>query len=94
MHPHTWRLLFLAKNNMISTDHPSYSPDLAPATFFLFPKVKMIMWGEHFGDVENIKYEATRLLKKLALQDMQHLFSTLEKALRQVHSPWGRVLWG
>jgi hypothetical protein len=52
-----------AKNDTITTDHPSYSPNLAPATFFLFPKVKTIMRGEHFGDVENIKCETTRLLK-------------------------------
>jgi hypothetical protein len=25
---------FFARNDIITTDHPSYSPDLAPATFF------------------------------------------------------------
>jgi hypothetical protein len=40
---------FLAKNDMITMDHPSFLPDLAPCDVFLFPKVKMIMQGEHFG---------------------------------------------
>jgi histone-lysine N-methyltransferase SETMAR len=53
---------FFAKNNMITMDHPYYSPDLVPCDFFLFPKVKMIMRGEHFGDVENFKRETTVLL--------------------------------
>jgi hypothetical protein len=47
--------------------------------FFLFPKVKTIMQSEHFGDVENIKCEMTRLLKNLTSQDMQHCFVQLKK---------------
>jgi hypothetical protein len=35
---------FFAKNYMITMDHPSYSPDLAPWNFILFPKVKTIAW--------------------------------------------------
>jgi hypothetical protein len=46
---------FFTKNDMITMDHTSYSLNLAPLNFFLFPKVKTIMRGEHFGDVENIK---------------------------------------
>jgi hypothetical protein len=71
---------FFAKNDMITTDHPSYSPDLAPChLFFLFPKVKKIMQGEHFGDVENISHETTRLLKNLTSQDMHHCFLQWKK---------------
>jgi hypothetical protein len=70
---------FFAKNNMITMDHPSYSPDLAPCDSFLFPKVKMIMRGEHFGDAENIKCEMTRLLKNLTSQDMKHCFLQWKK---------------
>jgi hypothetical protein len=70
---------FFAKNDMITMDHPSYLPDLAPCNIFLLPKVKMIMQGEYFGDVENIKCETTRLLKNLTSQDMQHCFLQLKK---------------
>jgi hypothetical protein len=64
---------------MITTNHPSYSPNLAPCDFFLFPKVKTIMRGEHFMDVENIKCEMTRLLKNQTSQDIQHCFLQWKK---------------
>jgi hypothetical protein len=70
---------FFAKNDMITMDHPSYSPDLDPCDFFLFPKVKTITCGEHFGDAENIKCETTRLLKNLTASDMQHCFLQRKK---------------
>jgi hypothetical protein len=59
---------------MITTDHPSYSPDLVSCDILLLPKVKTIMRGEHFVDVENIKCEMTRLLQNITSQDMQHCF--------------------
>jgi hypothetical protein len=62
------------QKDMITTDHPSYLPDLAPCNFFLFSKVKTIMRGGYFGDVNSIKCETTRLLKNLTSQDMQHCF--------------------
>jgi [histone H3]-lysine36 N-dimethyltransferase SETMAR len=39
---HQW----LIKHNIQVLPHPPYSPDLAPADFFLFPKVK-----EHLADI-------------------------------------------
>jgi hypothetical protein len=35
-------------------DLPSYSPDLAPADFWLFPKLKSVLKGKRFSDVEDI----------------------------------------
>jgi hypothetical protein len=32
---------FLTKNSITKMNHPPYSPDLAPANFWLFPKLKM-----------------------------------------------------
>jgi hypothetical protein len=31
--------------------HPPYSPDLAPADFFLFPKLKTTLKGRHFQTI-------------------------------------------
>jgi hypothetical protein len=58
MHPRTRQLLWVSY-------HPSHLPSLAPCDFSLFPKVKTIMLGEHFGNVQNIKRETTRLPKNL-----------------------------
>ena len=30
--------------------HPPYSPDLAPADYFLFPKVKSALAGKHINE--------------------------------------------
>jgi hypothetical protein len=63
---------FFTNIDMITTDHPSYLPDLAPCNLFLLPKVKTIMPGEHFGNEQNMKRETTRLPKNLTSQDVQH----------------------
>ena len=39
---------FLAKNSITKTDHPLYSPDLAPCDFWLFPKLKNALKGQKF----------------------------------------------
>jgi hypothetical protein len=69
----------LAKNKIITMDHPPYSPDLAPCDFYLFPKLKNIMRGEHFVDVDSIKRKTTKLQKELTKEDMQHCFQEWEK---------------
>jgi histone-lysine N-methyltransferase SETMAR len=39
---------FLAREQVTVLRHPSYSPDLAPADFFLFPKLKSQLKGKRF----------------------------------------------
>lgn len=43
--------------------HPPYSPDLAPSDFFLFPKLKEMLKGTHFSDVEEAKNTANTWLQ-------------------------------
>ena len=45
---------FLAKNNVTIQEYPSYSPHLAPAEFYLFPRLKSTMRGPHFCDITDI----------------------------------------
>ena len=45
---------FLEKKNVEMLPHPPYSPDLAPADYFLFPRVKAELAGD-FMDVESFK---------------------------------------
>lgn len=42
---------FIGRSLMNVLDHPTYSPDLAPCDFFLFPKLQGIMRCRH-GDVK------------------------------------------
>ena len=46
---------FLAKRATTVLPQPPYSPDLAPADFFLFPKLKSTLKGRRFESIEAIK---------------------------------------
>jgi histone-lysine N-methyltransferase SETMAR len=39
---------FMARNKIVITSHPPYSPDLAPSDFYLFGHVKGLLRGESF----------------------------------------------
>jgi hypothetical protein len=57
---------FLAKQGIPDLNHTSYSPDISPPDFFLFPKIKSTLNGRRFEDTEDIKRNVTKEL--LALQ--------------------------
>ena len=44
-------------------DYPSYSPDLSPCDYFLFPKLKTAMKGAFYDDVPTIQSAVTQVLK-------------------------------
>ncbi len=46
---------FLSRNVMTVANHHSYSPDLAPCDFFLFPKVKKVLRGPIWILVSDVK---------------------------------------
>jgi histone-lysine N-methyltransferase SETMAR len=46
---------FLAKHATTVLPQPPYSPDLAPADYFLFPKFKSTLKGHRFESIEAIK---------------------------------------
>jgi histone-lysine N-methyltransferase SETMAR len=35
-------------------EHPPYSPDLAPSDFYLFPKLKLFLGGQHFSSNQEV----------------------------------------
>jgi transposase len=51
---------YLAKHQISVVPHPPYSPDLGPADFFLFPKLKTTLKGRCFQTIEEIEENATR----------------------------------
>lgn len=66
---------FLASRQVATLDHPPYSPDLAPSDFFLFPKLKSALKGNHFDDIEDIKNETTTLLRNIQQEDFSACFN-------------------
>ena len=58
---------------------PPYSPDLAPADFFLFPKVKSSLKGHHHGTLSAVKEACTRTLKDLPESAYQGAFVSWQR---------------
>jgi hypothetical protein len=61
-------LQFLAQKGISALDHPLYSPDLAPADFWLFPELKSVLKGKCFSDVKNIKSSVKKILTFFPVQ--------------------------
>jgi histone-lysine N-methyltransferase SETMAR len=57
---------FLARRKVTVLDHLSYSPDLAPANYFLFPKVKSHLKGHLFDLILDIQKAVTSTLNTIA----------------------------
>ena len=53
---------FLVERNVLILEQSPYLPDFAPCDFFLFPKLKGVIKGTQFPDVEVIKGAVTREL--------------------------------
>ena len=56
--PHTSRQTEAALQMMEITTlpHPSYSPDIAPSDFSLFPKLKEYIKGNHYKSDDDVKF--------------------------------------
>jgi transposase len=70
---------FLAKHATTVLPQPLYSPDLAPADFFLFPKLKSMLKGCHFESIEAIKTNSLAHLRSIPKTAFQQCFRTLKK---------------
>jgi len=53
---------FLAQRKVTVIDHPLYSPDLAPADYFLFRKMKYHSKGRLFDSISDIQKAMTSTL--------------------------------
>ena len=53
---------YLAKHQTTVLPHPPYTPDLATADFFLFPKLKAILKGRRFQTINDVEENTKRQL--------------------------------
>jgi len=65
---------FLATKQITVLEHPVYSPDLAPSDFYLFPKIKEILKGRHFDDIDDIRSNTMAALKAIPQNKFQNYF--------------------
>jgi len=65
---------FLATKQIAVLEHPAYSPNLAPNDFFLFPKIKEILKGRHFNDIDDFRSNTMAVLKAISQNQFQNCF--------------------
>lgn len=66
---------YCTKNGMTVIPQPPYSPDLAPADFFLFPKLKRPMKGKRFESVDDIQEKSLEQLHTISQDDFSKSFT-------------------
>jgi hypothetical protein len=70
-HRHILQVLqFLSGKGISAVDHMSYL-ELAPAKFWLFPKLYSVLKGKRFSDVEDIKSSVKKMLTDIPIQDFK-----------------------
>ncbi|GFQ79538.1 mariner Mos1 transposase [Trichonephila clavata] len=74
---------FLAQQQVTELFHPLYSPDLVPADFFHFPRLKLTLKGNRFSNTSNTQAAVTMELNTFSKEDFfkrfQHLYERYEK---------------
>jgi transposase len=63
---------FLAKQETIVVPQPPFSPDLAPADFFVFPKLKSTLKARRFQTVEEVKENSLQDLRAIPQNTFQN----------------------
>ena len=84
----------LATKRITVLEHPVYSPDLAPSDFFLFPKIKEILKGRHFDDIDDIRSNTTAALKPIPQNHFQNCFEGWTKRSHRCIASQGEYFEG
>jgi len=66
---------FLGKNNVTTLKHPPYSPELAPADFYLLLRLISASKGRRFSDAKDMIKNVTEELKRLLQKGFQEYFN-------------------
>ncbi|KAF6288416.1 hypothetical protein mRhiFer1_009149 [Rhinolophus ferrumequinum] len=85
---------FLASKQITVLEHPPYSPDLAPIDFFLYPKIKEILKGKHFDDIQDIKGNTMTALMAIPEKEFQNCFEGWTRRWRQCIASQGDYFEG
>jgi len=85
---------YLAKHQTSVVPHPPYSPDLAPAEFFLFPKLETTFKGCCFQTIGEIQENVIRELLTITESAFQEAFQQLKKNWEQCIASRGNYFEG
>ena len=85
---------FLATKQIIVLERPAYSSDLAPSDFLLFSKIKEILKGRHFDDIDDIRSNTTAALKAIPQNQFQNCFEGWNRRWHQCIASQGEYFEG
>jgi len=69
---------FLTQKQVLTLNHPAYSPDLSPPDYFLFPKVKLQLKSARLDTIEEIQKAVTDQLNKIPTEEFSNAMKKLE----------------
>jgi len=76
---------FLAKNDLTTLQHPTFSPDVAAADLYMFPRLKSALKGQRLCYTTDIIKNAMEELKSLLQNGFhecyQHLYGRWQKCI-------------
>jgi len=64
----------LTKHRIATLPQPPYSPDLSPADFFLFPRIKATLKVIRFENIITIQIAATKALNEVPIDAFQNAY--------------------
>ncbi|GBM21483.1 hypothetical protein AVEN_249913-1 [Araneus ventricosus] len=85
---------YLARHSVTTLEHPPYSPDLEPAEFYLFPRLKMKLKGHRFVDSDEVIENATKQLKDRSKNGFQECFEQLYECWKECVDAEGKYFEG
>jgi len=85
---------FLVKNKTTVVPQSPYSPDLAPANFFLFPKLKSTLKGRRFDTFDKIQKNSMKELFAILKEVFQKVFQSWQKCWKQCVASEGNYFEG
>lgn len=74
---------FLALNSIPVISQPSYSPDLSPANFFLFPRLRWMLKGQQFKTRTEIETKSLEALYTIPISAFQAAFKDWKKRFKK-----------
>ena len=74
--------------------HPRYSHDFALSNFLLFPRMKKVLKGKRFADVEEVKQNMTEALKGITIDQFKNCLEQQEKRLNRCVASDGEYFEG
>ncbi len=63
---------WIGQHHIRTLEHPPYSPDLAPADFWMFPNLKRKLKGIRFPDLNTLEFETDRFLGEISSEEYKY----------------------